>query len=228
MTEDKQYPRVEEPHDIVTTNDLHKFMDELRSMAVNLLRRQWNTPSIQASDLVQSAFRRQGFKNQHLNELTWNNRKHFFGAMFIAMKRALYDYNQKKNAIKRQMPDDFIEEHRLHNESPENIALIDEDLNKRQRWQVIQISDLELNDLKRTLEHAPEQVSALIEALEELETKDPEGAAVVQYRIFGGLTLADTATMMDISIKTVQRKWNRVWTWLHRRVLDKINATNSS
>ena len=228
MTEENRYPPGEEIHDIITTQDLHQFMDELQAMAVNLLRQQWNTPSMQASDLVQSAFRRQGLKNQRLDELTWKNRKHFFGAMYQAMKRALQDHARKRNAGKRQIPEGFSEEHQLHNESPEHFALMDEDFNKRQRWRIIQINDLELRDLKRTLEQSPEQISALIEALEELETKDPECAEVVQHRVFGGLTLADTATMMDGSIKTVQRKWNRSWTWLHHEVRNRVNAAQLS
>lgn len=210
---------------IVTTRDLHRFMDELSSMAAGLLRQQWNAQSIQPSDLVQSAFRRQGFKDQRLDELTWKNKKHFFGAMHQAMKRALLDHAKKRSADKRQAAEDLLQERQLHDESPERLAVLDEDLEKRRHWKITQVGDLELRDLKRTLEDSPEQVLALIDAIDELEQKDPEGAEVIQHRIFEGLTLEQTAQLMEVSVKTVQRKWDRAWTWLNREVLSRVKKT---
>ena len=212
-----------EDRDIITTAELNQFMDELRAMAEGLLRQRQSAQSLQPSDLVQSAFRRQGLKDQRLDELTWKNRKHFFGAMYRAMQRALQDHAKRRNAAKRQAAEPVVQEPPLHGESPERLAALDEALERRQQWRIIQVGGLELRDLKRTLEASPEQITALIEALEDIEAKDPEGAEVVQHRVYAGLTLEETAQLMEVSVKTVQRKWNQAWPWLNREVLRKVN-----
>lgn len=212
-----------ENQEIITTEDLQQFMDELSSMAKGLLRQQWSEQSMRPSDLVQSAFRRQGFKGQRLDELTWKNRKHFFGAMYRAMKRALRDHARRRNSEKRQVVEDVVQQRQLHNETPEHLAQIDEDFERRRQWGIFQLGDLQLRDLRRTLDESPEQITALLETMEVLEESDPEGAEVIQHRVYTNLTLAQTAQMMDVSVKTVQRKWNRAWPWLNREVLRKVN-----
>ena len=59
-----------------------------------------------------------------------------------------------------------------------------------------------------------ERLVALDEALVRLEELDPRAAKVVELRYFGGLTEADAAEVLDISIATVKRDWDFAKTWL--------------
>lgn len=57
---------------------------------------------------------------------------------------------------------------------------------------------------------------ALDRALQELEKLDPEQARLVELRFFGGLTLEETATVLDVSPATVKREWAIAKGWLYR------------
>jgi RNA polymerase sigma factor (TIGR02999 family) len=58
----------------------------------------------------------------------------------------------------------------------------------------------------------------LDEALERLETASPRAAEVVRYRFFGGLSLEETAALLGVSSKTVQRDWLAARAWLRKEV----------
>lgn len=55
-------------------------------------------------------------------------------------------------------------------------------------------------------------------ALTRLEEIDPRPAKVVDCRFFGGLTIEETATALEISPRTVKRDWAMAQAWLHREV----------
>lgn len=63
-----------------------------------------------------------------------------------------------------------------------------------------------------------ELLVALDEALRRLETIDPRQSAVVECRFFGGLTIEETATALEISPRTVKRDWAVAQAWLHREM----------
>jgi len=63
-----------------------------------------------------------------------------------------------------------------------------------------------------------EYLLALDEALARLATFDPQHSRIVELRFFGGLTLEETAAVLGISPKTVQRDWIMARAWLHREV----------
>jgi len=52
------------------------------------------------------------------------------------------------------------------------------------------------------------------EALERLEQTNPELAEVVIARYFGGYTAEEISEMLGISVRTVQRHWERARAWL--------------
>jgi RNA polymerase sigma factor (TIGR02999 family) len=56
---------------------------------------------------------------------------------------------------------------------------------------------------------------ALDEALERLASVEPEKAAVVELRFFGGLTAEETAEALGISLSTVERYWRYARAWLY-------------
>jgi RNA polymerase sigma factor (TIGR02999 family) len=59
---------------------------------------------------------------------------------------------------------------------------------------------------------------ALDDALERLGQVDPRQGKVVECRFFGGLTIEETATALDISPRTVKRDWAMAQAWLHREM----------
>lgn len=61
-------------------------------------------------------------------------------------------------------------------------------------------------------------VIALDLALEKLARIDPRLARVVELRFFGGLTVDETASVMDIAAITVKRDWAVARTWLFREL----------
>ncbi len=58
----------------------------------------------------------------------------------------------------------------------------------------------------------------LDEALDELAQLDPRKSRVVELRYFGGLDLAETAEVLEVSIMTVRRDWRAAKAWLFRRM----------
>jgi RNA polymerase sigma factor (TIGR02999 family) len=59
---------------------------------------------------------------------------------------------------------------------------------------------------------------ALDEALEALARLDSRKSQVVELRFFAGLTLAETAAVLQVSEDTVGRDWNFVRSWLRREL----------
>lgn len=63
-------------------------------------------------------------------------------------------------------------------------------------------------------------LAALDAALQRLEQIDARQARVVECRFFGGLTVEETATAVDVSPRTVKRDWAVAQAWLHRELTD--------
>jgi RNA polymerase sigma factor (TIGR02999 family) len=59
---------------------------------------------------------------------------------------------------------------------------------------------------------------ALDDALSELATLDPRQSRVVELRAFGGLSVEETAEVMQISPATVKRYWSFSRAWLARHI----------
>ncbi len=59
---------------------------------------------------------------------------------------------------------------------------------------------------------------ALNEALNRLAAIDPQQSRVVELRVFGGLTVEETAEALGISTRTVKREWSMAKAWLHRQL----------
>ena len=59
---------------------------------------------------------------------------------------------------------------------------------------------------------------ALDEALVRLSDLDPRQGRVVELRFFGGLSVEETAAVLDLSSRTVKRDWQMARAWLHREL----------
>jgi len=58
----------------------------------------------------------------------------------------------------------------------------------------------------------------LDEALSDLASLDPEQGKIVELRFFGGLTIEETADVLEVSPATVKREWSMARTWLRREM----------
>jgi RNA polymerase sigma factor (TIGR02999 family) len=63
-----------------------------------------------------------------------------------------------------------------------------------------------------------EEVLAIDRALAELAQRDARAMSVVECRVFGGLTLEETARVLNLSTRTVQRSWNAARSWLRKEM----------
>lgn len=59
---------------------------------------------------------------------------------------------------------------------------------------------------------------ALDDALTRLEQLDPEKSRMVELRFFSGLSVEETAKVMGVSPRTIDRKWQTAKAWLHREI----------
>ena len=53
----------------------------------------------------------------------------------------------------------------------------------------------------------PEEVLALSDALESLESENPEAATIVKMRAFGGIECDEIAALLNVSRRTIERRW---------------------
>ena len=58
----------------------------------------------------------------------------------------------------------------------------------------------------------------LEEALQTLESLDPQQGRIVELRFFGGLSIDEVAEVLGISSGTVKRGWAMARAWLHRQI----------
>jgi len=70
-----------------------------------------------------------------------------------------------------------------------------------------------------------EEVLAIDLALDRLAQLNERAWHVVECRVFGGLTLAETARVLDLSTKSVQRSWTTARAWLRKEIGGGVAAT---
>ena len=78
--------------------------------------------------------------------------------------------------------------------------------------------DLSLDDVPPLPDIDAKEVLALHDALDRLEALDERQARVVELRYFVGLTIAETAEVLDISPASVKRDWATARSWLFREM----------
>ena len=118
----------------------------------------------------------------------WQNRNHFFGLATQLMRRILVDHAKTRHRLKRGGDN-------------ENFALED----------VLGAAEPAADTLNIDL-------IALDEALERLGLLDEQQMRVVELRYFGGLDIAETAEVLDISPATVKRDWMMAKSWLKKEL----------
>lgn len=151
---------------------------ELRQLASSLLRHERADHTLQPTELVHEAY----LRLEGLRTMSFDGRRHFYGAAAEAMRRILVDHARQRAASKRGGPD----RHQLPLEQVLNVPL---DL----RVDFVRVDD----------------------ALTALAAIAPDKARVVELRYFGGLSIQETAEVLDIAPATVKRHWTFARAWLY-------------
>lgn len=73
-------------------------------------------------------------------------------------------------------------------------------------------------------EGASIDILALHESLDRLLQLDPQLARIVELRFFGGLTVEETAEILDSSPATVKRNWSMAKAWLRSELEKSVES----
>ena len=122
--------------------------------------------------------------------LDWTDRAHFFAMCARVMRRILVDAARSRAATKRGGQVDRAEHSTAIN----------------------------LDRLPDPASEISAQVCALDEALNMLAQIGPRQAQVIELRFFGGLTVEETAQVLQVSPQTVMREWRLARAWLAREL----------
>jgi len=99
--------------------------------------------------------------------------------------------------------------------------LVDQARARRSKKRGEDVYNLPLEEALLVLKEPGRDVIALDDALKGLEKIDPRKAKVVELRFFGGLSVEQTAAVLDISSITVRRDWRFARTWLYNELTSK-------
>lgn len=190
--------------DTLTWSNVHRLMAEVRIIACRLLRLEAQARSLRATELVLSGLRRQKSADQDWNDVTWRSREHFFGAMYRAMDRALKDHGRRRGARKRKIQQRVT----LDDIAPEEL---------------LRIACYQPHDVEYALDDtSTDFIAALSDALAQLEEQHPDWAQIARHRYYAGLTIEQTARMMDIAERTVRLRWEKARILLHDEIVTKL------
>jgi RNA polymerase sigma factor (TIGR02999 family) len=75
-----------------------------------------------------------------------------------------------------------------------------------------------LKNIRASETQVEADVLALHDVLNRLAEIDPDQSRIVELRFFGGLTIEETAEVMQVSHSTVEREWKLAKAWLKREL----------
>ena len=73
-------------------------------------------------------------------------------------------------------------------------------------------------DEDKAQSETPAVVLALDEALDRLQDLDPRKASIIELRFFAGLTVEETATLLEVSAPTITKDTRLARAWLHGEI----------
>jgi RNA polymerase sigma factor (TIGR02999 family) len=115
----------------------------------------------------------------------WRDRHHFFAVAARMMRRILIDAARAHGAQKRGGGAEF-EDH----------------------------SAIDFDQFTAAASERAREFCALDDALTALSQLDPRRASVIELRFFGGLSVEETAEVLQVSPQTVMRDWKLARAWL--------------
>ena len=77
---------------------------------------------------------------------------------------------------------------------------------------------LSLDNVEIVVSDSEAQILSLNDALTKLEQLDERSCKIVELRFFTGLSIEETANMLNLSTATVKRDWNFAKAWLYREI----------
>jgi RNA polymerase sigma-70 factor (ECF subfamily) len=77
---------------------------------------------------------------------------------------------------------------------------------------------LSLTNVDRAINKPEIDLLALHEALNELAEVDPQQSRIVELKFFGGLSIEETAEVLEIGHATVERDWKVARAWLRSKL----------
>jgi RNA polymerase sigma factor (TIGR02999 family) len=77
---------------------------------------------------------------------------------------------------------------------------------------------LSLEDVLNLTDEKAADLLALDDALKALAEMDPQKAKLVELRFFGGLSIEETAEVLDVGTATVTRQWRMAKAWLYQEL----------
>jgi RNA polymerase sigma-70 factor (ECF subfamily) len=75
-----------------------------------------------------------------------------------------------------------------------------------------------LEDALMISEQRADEMLIIDQALTRLAVMDPQDARLIELRFFGGLSIEDTAKLLEISPATAKRRWHTARAWLRNQV----------
>ena len=84
------------------------------------------------------------------------------------------------------------------------------------------LSRLDIEGLDLAAATPDDKVLLINEALERLQTEDPEKARIVVLKFFGGLTNQEVAENLGVTERTVERQWAFAKAWIFRSIQTQI------
>ncbi len=75
-------------------------------------------------------------------------------------------------------------------------------------------SQTALDALARNYEQRAWDLVGLDDALQQLHSMDPQKTELVELRFFGGLQMAEVASVLGLSLATAEREWKAARAWL--------------
>lgn len=162
--------------------------DELRKEAEKLFRKEKFGHTLQPTALVNEVYIRLCKSSYSYTAL---GREKYLLIATQAMRNLLVDHARKANAEKRGGKIG----------KPESLPTLCPlgDVNSKSRSDFI-------------------EVLALNEALDKLEKLKKQHAEIIMLRTFSGLTIAETATILNVSDTTVEKGWRMGRAWLKREL----------
>ena len=125
-----------------------------------------------------------------IEKIEWRDRSHFFATAARAMRRILIDRARSARRQKRSG-------------GASAVALDEADGN------MVASNAFELSG---------DALLALDEALDRLGRMSPRQLRVVELRFFAGLSIPETADVLEVGVNTVKRDWSTARAWLNREL----------
>ena len=119
----------------------------------------------------------------------WQDRGHFFAVAARVMRHILVDHARSRKYAKRGAGAEHV-----------------------------QLDEVNVDEIARINNERAAEFVGLDDALTNLAQVDPRQSQIVELRFFGGLTVDETAEVLELSPITIKREWRTARAWLQRQM----------